>query len=512
MTIDSGLLVKYYRLSLEDDNDGESGSIGNQRKIIEDYVKGDLELAVMQNREFVDDGYTGANFNRPGIQQVLELLRQNQVACIVVKDFSRFTRDYIELGSYLEQILPFMEVRFISVNDGYDSRDGIRARGMEIPFRGLLNNLYSQDLSVKVRAAKRQQIKQGKLCSGSYPFGYRKNKNREPIYCIDEPAAETIRLIFNLAVQGKKNIEIARTLNERKLPTPAVYKRQNGGTAYGLGEGKSSNWDSQKILLILRDERYQGTLIIGRYQSAGVGSGKVIEAPKHMWYRKEQAIPAIVSAEEFAKVQGLRSYQKRGSYNKEHHILYRKVKCGCCGRYLYFKPSESGVQYNRFFCKQSHLDLNSKCFRGYIKEKEILDTLLVLLRKQTAVYHDEKKAAVKSRRDNEDKKKLVLLEREMKCLKAKRLEDYQQYQERIISKAEFLAGKAEVWKKMEYVESEISKIKRAMTMEQAADIQAASLCRRGWIEKLDRGLIEMLVDTVWIYDGDRIKVDLKFGD
>ena len=140
-------------------------------------------------------------------------------------------------------------------------------------------------------------------------------------------------------------------------------------------EGERSVWDSTKVLNILRDERYTGTLIIGRYRGKGVGSGKVEETPEHMWFREEMGMPAIILREDFERVQSLRPRGKRGAYKKEHHILYRKVRCANCGHFLYYKPSEYGVQYHSFFCKQPHLRPDSECFRGYIKEGEILEEI-----------------------------------------------------------------------------------------------------------------------------------------
>lgn len=491
-------LIKYYRLSLEDKSEGESGSIRNQRSIIETYIRNTQELADKKSREFIDDGYTGTNFRRPGIQQVFELIGKNQVACIIVKDFSRFTRDYIELGNYLEQIFPRMEIRFISVNDRYDSALASSGDRLEVSFKGLLNNLYSHDISAKVKAAKRQLIKQGRPCSGSYPFGYRKNCGETPCYTIDEPAADIVCLIFRLALQGKKNIEIARFLNEQKLPTPSMYKRQNGGAAHGLGEGQVSIWDSTKVLHILRDERYMGTLIIGRYQSAGVGSGKVIKTPEHMWFCKKGAMPAIVSEEDFLEVQSLRPYRKRNGYKKGRHKLYRKVRCGCCGRYLYFKPSNSGASYNSFFCKQSHLDPESSCFTGYIKEQVIMDGLRILLQKQAEVYGYEEMLVRKREDAKSQEQRLSLLEQKLGILKSGRLREYQNYREQKMTKAGFLEKKELMQKESSCIEAEIIRLKDELENENVGEEAAEVLYKPD--------IMIQLVDTIWVYDVDRVKV------
>lgn len=513
-------LVKYYRLSLEDRNSGESDSIVNQRSLIEEYIKEHADLRDMESVELSDDGYTGTNFNRPGIKKLFEMLRKNQIGCVIVKDFSRFSRDYIELGNYVEQVFPFMEVRFIAINDNYDSLLNNQGNGLDIPFKGILNDLYSKDISMKVKAAKRQMIKNGRLCSGSYPFGYQKVEKGQKgqgnmPYMIDEDAAEIVRYIFKLALEGKKNIEIARILNEKKYPTRGSYKRLKGGFGYGLEESRESIWDSSKVLDILRDERYKGTLILGRYQSAGVGSGKVMVAPEESWFRKDNAIPAIISEEDFDAVQAMHPYKERGKYSKEHHLLYRKVRCGCCGRYLYFKPSESGEQYHSFFCKQSHLNRESKCFKAHIKEKDILEMLLCLIQKQVELAGEIKRNTRKQTgtENSRIERQLKNLEKEIEVRQAAKAQNYMEYKDGGITKEEFLERKGEIQKEIAEKENQaetLRKTKGEIVDGESEFVEILSGYKK--IEKIDRGIIEELVDTVWVYDVGRVKVEWKFNN
>ena len=171
---DQKLIIGYYRLSMEDDSEGESNSIINQRKLVKDYISNILELASMPFQEFYDDGYSGSSMDRPAIKQVLELARENKVQCIVVKDFSRFARNYIEMGTYLEQIFPFLGVRFISISDRYDSKDYIgKSSDIEVQFKGLIADFYVKDQSVKVKSAVSTRRGKGEYCCGSAPYGYR---------------------------------------------------------------------------------------------------------------------------------------------------------------------------------------------------------------------------------------------------------------------------------------------------------------------------------------------------
>lgn len=533
------LLVKYYRLSLEDPGSEESNSIANQRKLVEDYVMEKEDLWGMPSLELADDGYTGTNFNRPGIKHFFALLRADKVACLVVKDFSRFTRDYIELGNYAEQIFPSMNVRFISINDGYDSAIVYGDSSLEVPFKGILNELYSRDISMKVKAAKGVMIKEGKLCSGSYPFGYRKaeTERKQPDeipYRIDEEAAEVVKTIFKMALAGKKNIEIARALNEKGCLAPAMMKRKNGDFGYGLQGGEISVWDSSKVLKILRDERYTGTLIVGRYQGLGLGSGKVAEKAEHLWVRRENRIPAIISREDFERVQQTRPIRKRGRYRKEHHLLYRKIRCGCCGHFLYVKFSE-GESGNSFFCKQPHLQLKSACFRGYVKEKEVLHLLLTLINLQMG-WSEKEKEEVKREIRKEDKKEgkkeenqtvrmyLEKLEYEIAKKKEEKAQDYCAFKHGEMNREDFLERKSVLQRAIEQYERELENIGNMgkdvyHVLENHGGLAEPRKDERGiWserskrleIQELNRAMIEKWVKMIWVYDVDRVKIELNY--
>lgn len=175
---DQKLLIGYYRLSREDDNAGDSNSIINQRKLVKDYISHMSDLEEMSFQEFYDDGYSGSSMDRPGIKKVLALARENKVQCIIVKDFSRFARNYIEMGTYLEQIFPFLGVRFISISDHYDSRDYRgKSTDIDVQFKGLVADFYVKDQSVKLKSAFSTRRSKGEYCCGVAPYGYERNED-----------------------------------------------------------------------------------------------------------------------------------------------------------------------------------------------------------------------------------------------------------------------------------------------------------------------------------------------
>lgn len=198
-------IAEYMRISDDDRNLGnnkekeESNSIGNQRKILQDFIRNHQELSEYLVKEFFDDGFSGVNFNRPGIKALLEEVREGKINCIIVKDLSRFGRNYIEVGDYLEQIFPFMGVRFISVNDHFDSAR--QFGGIEIGFKNLMHDLYSRDLSKKIKIVKKLYHERGIFSGGDAPFGYQRTTDKYEAYQPDEKTADIVKLIFNLAAE-----------------------------------------------------------------------------------------------------------------------------------------------------------------------------------------------------------------------------------------------------------------------------------------------------------------------
>ena len=225
-------LAEYFRLSVEDgdvisdDAKAESDSISHQRELVTRYVRDKQLYPAVQILEFVDDGYSGTNFDRPAVKEMLSLVREGKICCIIVKDLSRFGRNYLEVGDYLEQIFPFMGVRFIAINDGYDSNDHIGTTGgIEIAFKSLLYDMYSKDLSEKMRSSLLVRRKRGEFIGPRAPFGYQFSENKK-VLAVDEVAAQYVRRIFGLACEGYGTGKIAQILNKEKMPTPGWYKNQ----------------------------------------------------------------------------------------------------------------------------------------------------------------------------------------------------------------------------------------------------------------------------------------------
>lgn len=271
----------YIRLSLADEDTGygskaESDSIGNQRMLINRHLDNRSVLSKCPRFEFAADGYTGTNFLRPQFTQMMEKVKRGEINLICVKDFPRFSRDYIETGNYLECTFPFMGVRFISINDGYDSDDYKGTTGgLEVVMRSIIYAAYSKDLSVKTTTAKIQMMKQGKYVGGYAPYGYVLHPTIRNKLAVDPEAAAVIRRIFGEALAGRNTSQIARGLNDDGIPTPGQYFRQKHPDKKKFSKMSDKiSWEAVMVYKVIRNEVYTGTLISHKMKSCGVGSRK----------------------------------------------------------------------------------------------------------------------------------------------------------------------------------------------------------------------------------------------
>ena len=267
------MIGTYYRLSLADEDVGadkaESNSIQGQRGLVEGYIMARPELAAEPRQEYVDDGYSGTSTSRPAFQRLIQDAQDGKIKTIIVKDFSRFARDYIEAGDYMERIFPLLGVRFISVNDGYDSgmQAGNDVRGLEVAIKNIINASYSRDLSAKIAAADHVMQKKGMYLGGYRPFGFLPDLNDCHKLILDPVASQYVRLIFELALQGNRTGTIAKILNEKQIPTPAVYhvSENHVYSEQKAWDLQRSHWTSGMVYHILKNEKYKGTYVGAKF-------------------------------------------------------------------------------------------------------------------------------------------------------------------------------------------------------------------------------------------------------
>ena len=296
-------VAKYLRLSAEDADLRQSGreesnSIVNQRNLLDTFIDRTPDLSGSKVLEFCDDGWSGKNFERPAIKELLEQTRQGLIHCIIVKDMSRFGRDYLTVGNYISKVFPFLEVRFIAVNDGIDS---IRPRdidSLDTSFKALLYDLYSRDLSRKTRSARRFRAQKGEYLGARPLYGYVKDPERKNHLIIDPPAAEIVRHIFSMVGGGMSIAQTARTMNQQQAPTPMQDKTAKGMYAAWNCVGEVNFWTEAMVLKIVRDEQYTGSTVYGRRYYDRIGQSHSVKVSKKDWIVVPDVHEPIVSREE----------------------------------------------------------------------------------------------------------------------------------------------------------------------------------------------------------------------
>lgn len=322
----------YCRLSKDDELNGESVSIGTQRSILTDYC---LQHGYSIYKVYIDDGYSGLNFNRPGFKELLADVERGAVNMVITKDLSRLGRDYIMTGYYSEIFFQTKGVRYIALADDVDSLKGTNEIA---PFKNILNEMYARDVSKKVKNAKRQRAKQGLFIGSQAPYGYRKDPNNKNQLIIDPEAAKVVSQIFSWALDGLGSVAIASELEKRKIPTPAVYKYLQGDQRFAsyasIQNGDFYSWRSATISQILTNRVYTGELTSLKTETQNCKTRQRSLVPEDQRIVTPNAHDAIVTAEIFEQVQLIRSTHRCPAKSKRENIFRGKLFCECCGHPL----------------------------------------------------------------------------------------------------------------------------------------------------------------------------------
>ncbi|SCP98584.1 recombinase family protein [Anaerobium acetethylicum] len=517
-------IAMYLRLSKEDDFVAdESNSITNQRKFIRSFIKKDKELKKMNVIEFADDGYSGKNMERPDLQNMLELIKRQQISCVIIKDFSRFSRDHIVQGKYIEQIFPFMGVRFISINDNYDSQDHIGGIGeIDISFKALLYDFYSEDLSEKVKASLKSIRSNGNYIAVYAPYGYVKSAEDKHQLVVDDVASKVVKRIFKEYKSGASMYKIARNLNDDRIVPPGVYIAETEGNEKMLARYKKRKplWNVLAIGRILDNEQYTGTLVYNRYKSKEVGARSCVALPEEEWRKIENCHQAIISKKEFQKVKELRelNYQKFTD-GKRHarHCLVGKMRCGDCGHTLVHTYSGRP----KYYCIKKFLDQSSGDCRNSILDADIEEVVLTMLQQHADVLVDSREIVDLQRKKNEERlriaeKHLEDMEHSLVLLQQDLRASYEAYKMEVTDKDTYLEQKKIYEQMMEKMQENIEKQKVAVRQISDMDVPEAAgfemLDGSMKLTKLNKEMAEVFVDEIVVYDEGRIEIKWKFGD
>lgn len=518
----------YIRLSREDGDREESDSIGNQKKLLADFIDGQEDLRLYDF--YVDDGFSGTSFDRPAFRRMLEDLEHGAVNCVVVKDLSRFGRDYIDTGRYLERYFPELGVRFISVSDGIDSLK--HSYDMLLPIKNVFNEQYARDISGKIHATLSAKQKAGEFIGAFPSYGYRKSPSDKNRLVIDEYAAGVVRRIFSLYLQGYGKQRIAALLNEEGILCPAEYKK-----AVGLNYRNPNrlpgmaHWSYSTVNSILHREMYAGNMVQGtKYQRM---RGHQKSQPKDRWVVVENTHEPIIDKATWEKVQNL-LHSRTGNTDFQTHAnpFAGLIRCGDCGRSMAkntWKRADGTTAcalycgtYRRHgsqYCSPHTVPLpvlekiaadDLRMFLLYIREISGRDPAEFI-----AAQSRKRSAARCSRSDSDSPASKKPLRQELDRIQARKQSLYEDFRDTLISREEYLSYREtyrqeelRLTRQLELLEQQKNSGKEKLSSSLPSPEQLLNLITP---ELLTRELITELIREIRVYENRRITITYSFS-
>ena len=520
----------YLRLSKEDGDKEESDSITNQKELILEYLKSKPEIKIHEIR--VDDGYSGVNFDRPAFQQMLEDIKSGTVNCVITKDLSRFGRNHIEVGKYLEKIFPYLGVRFIAVNDNYDSvQNGTQANNIIVPFKNLINDAYCRDISIKIRSNLEVKRKRGDYVGAFAPYGYQKSNSNKNKLEIDEEAAEVVRSIFRMYMKGNSAYKIADMLNQKDVATPMDYKRDKGSSFYtSFKKNMRSEWTHVTVLRILSNPVYVGTTVQGKGTTPNYKVKKKIRRDESKWNIVEHTHEPIISDIDYRNVQELLKMDTRTADAEDKiYCLSGIVRCGDCEANMVKKTVPYEEKKYIYYVCGGHKQNKRICSNHSIKAEVLEESVLKLLNYQIKAISDMevvlsgleekecKSSGVEKRKQQIAKKK-----EEIQKINALKLDLYEDFKESLLTKEEYLELKQIYGQRIQAAENAIDVLSREVELlisnQGYLNEWMKEFKKFGHIESLSREAVVSLIDKILVYEKQkgerhpRIEVKFKYAE
>lgn len=414
--------ILYGRLSQEDEREGESNSIGNQRMMLQKYA----EEKGFENIKFLfDDGYSGTNFNRPAWNEIMALIEKGEVATLIVKDMSRLGRDYLQTGYLLEHTFPNYNVRFIAINDAVDTLYGDNDF---TPCRNLFNVFYAKDCSKKIRAVKKAQAERGERVGTRPPYGYKKDEQNPKKLVVDEDAAEAVKYIFELCSEGRGPSQIARQLTEEQIVNPSNhYFNMTGATLANLDTTRPYRWTKGVIVSILANETYLGHTVSMKHTTASYKNKKKILRPENEWLRFENTHQAIVNQEIWDIAHEVRKSKKRPRKDMEPPNPYSgMIFCADCGKMLNLHRAHTMAESkNNFMCSTYKKFGKEECTSHYLRESQLEKVMLDDLKRVTHFARQDEALfaqVISEKNTAETRKEITRLPKDIDVMKKRGLE------------------------------------------------------------------------------------------
>lgn len=511
----------YLRLSDEDNGGKGKDSIHNQLELLLDFAEGLEKTEIVET--YTDNGRTGTDFDRPEWERMMEDIRKRKINCVIVKDLSRFGRNYLEAGDYLEKVFPFLGVRFIAVNDHYDSKGEIfREKELITEFKNLANDYYSRDISKKVMSAFRTKKGQGQFIGNMAPYGYILKDNN---FIIDETAAAVVRRIFSMKMQGASFVEIAKTLNQENIPSPSRYAGERGVKKY-----KNCShilWQPQAVSRILYNPTYVGNMVQGKNNRSIYSKEKQGKRKEDAWEIRKDSHPAIIEREIFQKVQEVKEKNSKTWKDRQggpgyENILEGILVCGHCQHVMRRnKDVRKGKAQYYFYCGSAYNYSQIECDTSSIIDYKIFDMVLRQIKLQIDLAVEAKSLTEQIKKSSH----YTLLLKEKKKAKEQVKEElgrtiylktsiYEDLKQGILTREEFLAAKEKYTLRITELEEELYK--------KETELEDFEQCINGsnkWMqtflhfqgaEELTREMAVELLEKVEVFGDKRIHIRFRF--
>lgn len=506
------IAVMYLRLSKEDGEKVESNSISNQREIINSYAKKNQFIII---KEYVDDGYSGANFDRPNFKEMIKDAYDKKFDTIIVKDLSRFGRDYIEAGKFIQRIFPENRIRFISVNDNYDSKSAnMNDTHLILPIKNFINDSYCRDISNKVKSSQKIKREKGDFISAFAPYGYKKSEENKNKLVIDEQAAPNIKHIFDMKLMGYSSKAIADELNHLGVLTPRKYKESQGFKCNGFQNIKGGNWSAKAVNRIIENEVYIGNTLQGKSVTLNYKTKKQIEKEKEDWIRVENTHDTIISKEVFSIANTMLKRDLNNSRGKDKiDIFTGMLFCKECGSSL-IRRTVKYKEREEVFYICSKYNKEKACSRHSIKEETLIKAVSKIV-KSYIEFNEKLYSKVqlinvdKNLKDNQ----IPILKREKAMAEELLSSLYLDLKENVISEEEYQLFRKNYMEKLTKLDESIQ-----YRLKKQKDTKCKLDENKSWIidinryknlSEIDRLSVVMLIDKIFISEDKTI--DVRFN-
>ena len=527
-TVANWLVGIYTRRSFDDNEDKESNTITNQKEMINSFISKEKNMTIVDY--YVDDGYTGTTFDRPGFQEMMKDISDGRINTIIVKDLSRLGRNSLEVGKYIEEIFPIYNIRIIAINDNVDSfKRPESINDLMVPIKNLVNESYARDISKKVSSAYYTMASNGKYVAGTSPYGYTFDENDKHHLVVDPDEVEIVRLIFNMALKGDGRVKITKYLNDHNiLCRKEIQRRKKYKLSLDpLEETIKYKWSTSTIGRMLTSEIYIGNLTQLKTKRESFKNHKVINVAKEDWVRFEKTHEPIITKADFDKIQGLiKVNAKRLSNTGERtYSIYNGVlKCADCGRAMYKQEDKRGNrQLSNYFCNTYLYISKTSCSSHKIKTEDLNDIVLesVQLQVKLVIELDRslKRLFFKNNREtveSEYKNNTRIAEIKINNLKNKKLQLYEDWKFNNIDKDEFINQSKLIEEDIKLVEEKLELITKTyrdnIKMIKRNDYWINHYRRNKKIKKLTREVIKELIDVIYITADGNVDIRFKYSN